>query len=86
MLKFGSSLFFTEHAMKPAELGRELEKRGFESVWSGEHSHIPVVLKTPCPGEGGVKRYWTHPGHYPTVRATRHVKTPQMGGRDAGIG
>ena len=58
MLKFGISLFFTEHSMKPAELGRELEKRGFESVWSGEHSHIPVVLKTPFPGEGGVKRWY----------------------------
>ncbi len=44
--------------MKPGDLGRELEQRGFESVWSGEHSHIPEVMKTPFPGEGGVKRWY----------------------------
>ena len=57
MLKFGISLFFTEQSMKPGELGPELEKRGFESVWSGEHSHIPVVLKTPGPASG-IKRWY----------------------------
>ena len=58
MLKFGISLFFTEHSMQPSELGPELEQRGFESVWSGEHSHIPEVLKAPFPGEGGLKRWY----------------------------
>ena len=58
MLKFGISLFFTDYALHPAALARELEQRGFESVWSGEHSHIPVALKTPFPGEGGVKKHY----------------------------
>ena len=58
MLKFGISLFFTATSMKPADLGRALEQRGFESVWSGEHSHIPDVLKSPFPGEGGLKRWY----------------------------
>ncbi|MGE0222523.1 MAG: LLM class F420-dependent oxidoreductase [Acetobacteraceae bacterium] len=58
MLKFGISLFFTEHSIGPADLARELEQRGFESVWSGEHSHIPEVLKAPFPGEGGIKRWY----------------------------
>jgi len=58
MLKFGISLFFTEYSMKPADLALELEQRGFESVWSGEHSHIPAVMKTPFPGEGGIKRHY----------------------------
>ena len=58
MLKFGVSLFFTEYSMTPDDLARELEQRGFESVWSGEHSHMPAVLKTPFPGEGGVKKHY----------------------------
>jgi probable F420-dependent oxidoreductase len=58
MLKFGVSLFFTEYSMQPRDLARELEARGFESVWSGEHSHIPAAMKTPFPGEGGIKRHY----------------------------
>lgn len=58
MLKFGISLFFTDYSMTPADLAVELEQRGFESVWSGEHSHMPAVLKTPFPGEGGPKKHY----------------------------
>ncbi len=36
----------------PAELARALEERGFESLWYGEHSHIPCSLATPYPGGG----------------------------------
>ena len=36
----------------PVVLARELEERGFESLWYGEHSHIPVSSKSPYPGGG----------------------------------
>jgi probable F420-dependent oxidoreductase len=36
----------------PGVVGRELESRGFESFWVGEHSHIPVSRATPYPGGG----------------------------------
>ena len=36
----------------PAELARALEDRGFESLWYGEHSHIPISRKTPYPPGG----------------------------------
>jgi probable F420-dependent oxidoreductase len=58
MLNFGISLFFTEYSMRPGDLARELEARGFESVWSGEHSHIPAAMKTPFPGDGGIKQHY----------------------------
>ena len=58
MLKFGVSLFFTDYSMTPTAFAAELEQRGFESVWSGEHSHIPAVIKTPFPGEGGIKKHY----------------------------
>lgn len=57
-MKFGISLFFTEHSMKPADLAIELERRGFESVWSGEHSHIPAVLTSHPPGRGGLRPWY----------------------------
>ncbi|MSP03257.1 MAG: LLM class F420-dependent oxidoreductase [Acetobacteraceae bacterium] len=58
MLKFGISLFFTDYSIGPRELAQELEVRGFESVWSGEHSHIPAAMKTPFPGDGGIKKHY----------------------------
>ena len=36
----------------PAELARALEDRGFESLWYGEHSHIPCSRATPYPPGG----------------------------------
>jgi len=36
----------------PAELARVLEERGFESLWYGEHSHIPCSRGTPYPAGG----------------------------------
>jgi probable F420-dependent oxidoreductase len=36
----------------PAVLARALEERGFESLWYGEHSHIPRSRKTPYPPGG----------------------------------
>jgi probable F420-dependent oxidoreductase len=51
-MKFGAAIFFTEYSIGPAELGRALEERGFESLWAPEHSHIPVSRRTPYPGGG----------------------------------
>jgi len=36
----------------PHILARALEERGFESLWYGEHSHIPCSRKTPYPPGG----------------------------------
>lgn len=33
-----------------ADLARALEERGYESIWTGEHSHIPMCRSTPYPG------------------------------------
>ena len=51
-MKFGATIFFTDYAITPAELGRALEERGFESLWAPEHSHIPLSRKSPWPGGG----------------------------------
>ena len=36
----------------PAKLAVALEQRGFESLWYGEHSHIPCCRSTPYPPGG----------------------------------
>jgi len=36
----------------PELLARTLEEAGFESLWYGEHSHIPMSQKSPYPGGG----------------------------------
>jgi len=45
-MKFGASMFFTDYSMGPAELAVAAEERGFDIVWSPEHSHIPLSRKT----------------------------------------
>jgi len=64
-MKLGISMFPTDYAIPPGELAREVEARGFESLWFPEHSHIPTSRKTPWGGVPGAKplpeMYWhTH--------------------------
>jgi probable F420-dependent oxidoreductase len=59
-MDFGVSMFPTEYAIQPDELGRALEERGFESVWFPEHTHIPASRRSPWPGGPDLPReYWS---------------------------
>ena len=49
-MKIGVVMFPTDKAIQPVELAREVEARGFESLWFPEHSHIPVSRETPWGG------------------------------------
>lgn len=51
-MKLGFSAMNTLEDLAPTRLGRELEDRGFDSLWFGEHSHIPVSRATPYPAGG----------------------------------
>jgi probable F420-dependent oxidoreductase len=46
----GVAMFITADAMRPGELARAVEERGFESLWFTEHSHIPASRRSPWPG------------------------------------
>ena len=46
-MHIGAVMFFTSYSMQPAPLARELEQRGFESLWVPEHTHIPSSRTTP---------------------------------------
>src|SRR2546428_5040693 len=59
-MDYGVVMFPTEYAIAPDELARELEERGFESVWFPEHTHIPASRRSPWPGGGELPRdYWS---------------------------
>ena len=49
-MHYAVTIFPTGDAIHPAQLGAELEARGFESLWVAEHSHIPASRKSPWPG------------------------------------
>jgi len=51
-MKFGVMMFPTDLSIRPDELAREAEQRGFESIFYPEHTNIPVGRKTPWPGGG----------------------------------
>jgi probable F420-dependent oxidoreductase len=59
---FGLTIFPTDYAIAPAELGRAAEDAGFESLFFAEHTHIPASRETPRPGGGELpQQYWhTH--------------------------
>jgi probable F420-dependent oxidoreductase len=58
----GLHMFATEYAIHIAELAREAERRGFESLFLPEHTHIPTSRRSPWPGGPDLpQEYWhTH--------------------------
>jgi len=48
--KLGITMLATCHTLTPDRLAKEVEDRGFESLWLPEHSHIPSSRLTPFPG------------------------------------
>src|SRR5882724_2477755 len=58
-MHIGAAMFFTDYSMAPGELALALEERGFESVWSPEHSHIPLARTSAFPSGGELpKKYY----------------------------
>jgi probable F420-dependent oxidoreductase len=58
----GLTIFPTDDAIAPAELGRAAEDAGFDALFFAEHTHIPASRETP-PATGGElpPQYWhTH--------------------------
>jgi probable F420-dependent oxidoreductase len=68
-MKLGVAIFPADYAIRPDELARAAEQRGFESPFFTDHTHIPA---TPATREllqlqhGGVRPHFTH-NHDPFV-------------------
>ena len=48
-MQFGVTMFSTDRAMRPDDLARAAEERGFTSLYVPEHTHIPTSQRTPPP-------------------------------------
>jgi probable F420-dependent oxidoreductase len=56
-MRFGLSIFLTDETISPTDLGRLAERRGFDSVWLPEHTHMPLE-HSPFPSGGEVPRHY----------------------------
>src|SRR5262245_59050252 len=75
-MNFGAAIFFTDYSMGPAELGRALEERGFESLWAPEHSHIPLSRRSLFPQGGDLlKKYYDVMDPFVTLAAAAAATT-----------
>lgn len=58
-MKLGVFSFNSDYGMRPDDMARAAEERGYDSFWVGEHSHIPASRKTPYPAGGELpETYW----------------------------
>jgi probable F420-dependent oxidoreductase len=58
-MDFGLTIFPTDYAIPPAELGRAAEAAGFQALLFAEHTHIPASRDTAPPAGGELpQRYW----------------------------
>ena len=53
-MHFGITMIPTDLAVSPVRLGVLVEEFGFESIWLGEHSHIPVSRDSAYPSGGAL--------------------------------
>jgi probable F420-dependent oxidoreductase len=58
MADFGLLAIPTHYTIGPTDLARWTEENGFESLWFGEHSHIPTSRKSPFPMGGDLPVYY----------------------------
>jgi hypothetical protein len=45
-MKLGIAIFPADYAIRPDELARAVEERGFESLFFTDHTHIPATPET----------------------------------------
>jgi len=59
-MHFGLMMFATDYAIRPDDLARAAEERGFESLWLPEHTHIPTSRRSPWPGGPELPKEYFH--------------------------
>ena len=59
-MDIGFFSYNTEYGIRADDLARELETRSFESLWVGEHTHIPASRETPFPGGSDLPKPYYH--------------------------
>ena len=59
MADFGIVTIPTHYTIQPVDLARWMEEHGFESLFFGEHTHIPTSRESPFPGGGDLPHYYS---------------------------
>jgi probable F420-dependent oxidoreductase len=59
-MHLGIFSYNTDYGVRPDELAQACEARGFESLWVGEHTHIPASRQTPYPGGDPLPKPYYH--------------------------
>jgi probable F420-dependent oxidoreductase len=59
-MDFGYMTMNSARGLHPAPLARELEERGFESMWVPEHTHIPTSRVSPHPSADPLPEGYKH--------------------------
>ena len=59
-MHLGVFSFNTDYGIRADDLARALEERGYESLFVGEHTHIPTSRRSPYPGGGELPRPYYH--------------------------
>ncbi len=59
-MQLGVFSYNTEYGARPDDLAKACEARGFESLWVGEHTHIPAERRTPYPGGDPLPKPYYH--------------------------
>ncbi|MDA1302598.1 MAG: LLM class F420-dependent oxidoreductase [Proteobacteria bacterium] len=58
-MQIGAMIFSTDYTIRTDELAKELETRGYESLFVPEHTHIPASRTSAWPGGAELPRdYW----------------------------
>jgi probable F420-dependent oxidoreductase len=58
-MKHGLAIFPTDEGISPAELAQLAERRGFESLFFTDHTHIPAARTSPAPRGGELPREYS---------------------------
>ncbi|MDA0824024.1 MAG: LLM class F420-dependent oxidoreductase [Proteobacteria bacterium] len=59
-MHFGVVSYNTEYGIRPDDVAREAEARGYESLWLPEHTHIPASRESPFPLGGDLPEQYKH--------------------------
>lgn len=59
-MKIGLASPNSSYGVPTAEMAVDLEQRGYDSLWVGEHSHIPTSRETPHPSGHELPRFYWH--------------------------
>ncbi len=59
-MKIGLSSPNSSYGVPTAEMALDAEQRGYDSLWVGEHSHIPASRETPHPSGIDLPQFYWH--------------------------